>query len=223
MEAKKKTAKKKIVKKKAAKKKTSRKKAKKKNAKSSGNKTKKRNGAPKGNQFWKARSSHGRKPIFSSPEQLWDACVQYFEWVEENPLQEEKVFSYLGGITRTTISKMRAMTQGGLCIFLDITDFTWREYGKKNGVISDDNGESYDEAKDFSRVVSAVEKIIYDQKFTGAAADLFNSNIIARDLGLKDKVENEHTGPGGGPVQTRQLSRGEWKDVRKEMLKQDDC
>jgi hypothetical protein len=31
--------------------------------------------------------------------------------------------------------------------------------------------------------------VILDQKFTGAAADLLNPNIIARDLGLTDKKE----------------------------------
>ncbi len=49
-------------------------------------------GAPKGNRFWEARSSHGRKPIFGDPSQLWDAACQYFTWVDDNPLIEEKVF-----------------------------------------------------------------------------------------------------------------------------------
>jgi hypothetical protein len=46
-----------------------------------------------------------------------------------------------------------------------------------------------------------IEKVIYNQKFTGAAADLLNSNIIARELGLSDKVQNEHTGANGGAIQ----------------------
>ena len=37
-------------------------------------------------------------------------------------------------------------------------------------------------------VVSKAEKIIYEQKFTGAAADLLNPNIIARDLGNVEKA-----------------------------------
>ncbi len=132
--------------------------------------------APKGNRFWEARSSHGRKPIFGSPEQLWEACVQYFEWVEENPLNEEKLFAYQGDITRDSVTKMRAMTISGLCLFLDIGDQTWADYRKKD---------------DFSWVTKQAEKIIYNQKFTGASADLLNANIIARDLGLADKKEVE--------------------------------
>lgn len=127
-----------------------------------------------GNQFWKARSSHGRKPIFESPEQLWEAAVEYFEWVENNPLNEEKLFCYQGRVTRGTVYKMRAMTIDGLSLFLDITDETWRQYRKKDG---------------FSGVTARIDKIIKAQKFAGAAADLLNPNIIARDLGLKDKKE----------------------------------
>ena len=139
----------------------------------------------KGNKFWLARSSHGRNPIFSNPEQLRNACYEYFEWVENNPLYEEKIFHSQGMITKDTITKMRAMTIGGLRIFLGICEQTWVNY--KNN-------------PDFLGVVKEVEEIIYNQKFTGAAADLLNPNIIARELGLADKQQNEHTGVDGKPI-----------------------
>ena len=139
--------------------------------------------APKGNQFWLARSSHGRKPLFDDAEKLWDACVEYFQWVEDNPLYEVKGFAFQGVVTKETFPKMRAMTIEGLCIFLDIARSTWQQYGKR---------------EDFSAVVTRVEEVIRTQKFAGAAADLLNPNIIARELGLSDK--NEITGDGGGPL-----------------------
>lgn len=139
--------------------------------------------APKGNKFWKVRAKHGRKKLFSSPDVLWDSCVQYFEWVDANPLKEEKVFHTDGRITRADISKMRAMTISGLCIFLDIDQTTWGDYRKN---------------KDFSLVTTRAEEIIRTQKFTGAAADMLNANIIARDLGLSDK--REHTGDPDNPI-----------------------
>ena len=148
--------------------------------------------APKGNQFWKARSSHGRNPKFASPEDLWDACQEYFVWVEENPLWEAKAFSYQGDVKVEKLPKMRAMTVSGLCIFLDIDPTTWLDYGKKD---------------DFSTVVSRVNEIIRDQKFAGAAAELLNPNIIARDLGLADR--NEHTGKGGAPLQVNIIRHGD--------------
>ncbi len=134
-------------------------------------------GAPKGNQFWKARAKHGRDKIFSSPEMLWGACLEYFQWVEDNPLIEEKVFHASGIVTRADVSNMRPMTIGGLCLFLGITKETWCQYR---------NNTDY---KDFSDIVKAVDEIIYQQKFAGATAGLMNANIIARDLGLSDKQE----------------------------------
>lgn len=134
--------------------------------------------APKGNQFWKARSKHGRDKIFASAELLWEACCEYFEWVEANPLWEAKLSQFQGEPVDLTIPKMRAMTIEGLCLFLDIDVKTWRNWR------TDD---------DFVPIVTRVESIIRTQKFTGAAADLLNPNIIARDLGLADKQEVKTT------------------------------
>lgn len=139
--------------------------------------------APAGNQFWKQRSSHGRKPIFGNPEILWDACCEYFQWVEENPLKEAQAFAYQGSVTVHELSKMRAMTVAGLCIFLDISQETWGDYREREG---------------FSDVAMRADEIIRTQKFEGASAGLLNANIIARDLGLADK--SELGGKDGGPV-----------------------
>lgn len=131
-------------------------------------------GAPKGNQFWKARTKHGRDKLFDSSETLWDACCEYFQWVEDNPLWESKLFSYQGLVSEGTMPKMRAMTISGLCLFLNITRETWGQWRKQD---------------DFSDVVTRTEEVIYSQKFAGAAAELLNPNIIARDLGLSDKKD----------------------------------
>lgn len=139
--------------------------------------------APVGNQFWKARSSHGRAPIFASPEILQAACMEYFEWVEANPLWETKAFAYQGVVTQEKLPKMRAMSIGALCIFLDIGRRTWDEYRKR---------------EDFLPVCEAVEETMRAQKFEGASADLLNPAIIARDLGLADK--SEVTGKDGAPL-----------------------
>lgn len=142
--------------------------------------------APKGNQFWKARSSHGRKPKFKSPEDLWGACCEYFEWVEANPLKASELVKFQGKYKTAKLNKMRAMTIAGLCIFLDITEECWGDYRARKG---------------FSEVTTRVDKIIRTQKFEGAAAELLNPSIIARDLGLADK--KELTGRDGGPIETK--------------------
>lgn len=143
--------------------------------------------APKGNQFWLARTSHGRNKLFESADTLWDACVEYFQWVEDNPLEEGKVFCSQGDLVEGSVSKMRAMTIDGLCLFLDIDTLTWRRW-------RDDD--------DFCTVTTKADSVIRSQKFAGAAAGLLNPVIIARDLGLVEKTNNEHTGKDGGPIQT---------------------
>lgn len=154
--------------------------------------------APQGNQFWKARSSHGRSPIFGTPEELWTACSEYFEWTEANPLWEDNLVTFQGTAKHEPTAKMRAMTLSALCIFLDITQTCWANYRSR---------------QDFVSVVSRVEEIIRTQKFQGAAADLLNPNIIARDLGLADK--SELSGKGGGPLL---ISRVELVDLTAESL-----
>lgn len=135
--------------------------------------------APVGNQFWKARSSHGRNPKFASADALWAACEEYFQWVEDHPLMTSELVKFQGAATVAELPKMRAMTEIGLCIFLDIGQSTWADYKDKDG---------------FSEVTTRVSEIIYQQKFEGASADLLNPNIIARELGLKDSTSHEHSG-----------------------------
>lgn len=130
--------------------------------------------APKGNRFWEARSSHGRKPKFESADQLWSAAVEYFEWVENNPLPEEKLFHAQGIITKDTIYHPRPMTLSAMRLFLDISEQTWLDYRKK---------------EDFSGVCQEIDAVIYHQKFAGATAGQMNASIIARDLGLRDSQD----------------------------------
>lgn len=143
-----------------------------------------------GNRIWEARSRAGLKPIFENGDALWEACVGYFQWVEDNPLHEAKAFAYEGKVTVADLPKMRAMTIAGLCIFLEVGRSTWDEWKK--------------ERADLAEVIERVEEIIYEQKFTGASAGLLQPQIIARDLGLVDR--KEHTGLKGGPIETRALS-----------------
>lgn len=128
-----------------------------------------------GNRFWEVRSSHGRNPKFANADDLWSACVEYFDWNEASPLQEAKAFSYEGAVTIAALPKMRAMTLAGLCMFLDITMETWITWRTSRS--------------DLSEVISRAEAVIYRQKFEGASAGLLVPNIIARDLGLADKQE----------------------------------
>jgi len=129
--------------------------------------------ATKGNQFWKLATNIGRDKLFSTPEILWKEVYKYFDWCDKNPLIE---VDFKGKDAKeVNIPKMRAYTWAGLELFLNISSL--REY-KTN--------EKY---KEFSQVITRTEKIIYTQKFTGAAAGLLNPSLIAYDLGMKHAHE----------------------------------
>jgi len=145
--------------------------------------------APKGNQFWKLRTKHGRDKLFSSPEVLWQAACEYFEWCDENPLMASEQAKTAPKAVKDSetgetvfppnlveLPKMRAYTWEGLELYLDIDRLR--------------NYKTNEEYKDFLPVITRIEKIIYNQKFSGAAAGFLNPNIIARDLGLREKTDS---------------------------------
>lgn len=123
--------------------------------------------------------------MFTDPDDLWGACCEYFDWNANNPLFEDNLVTFQGSASHEPTAKMRAMTIGGLCMFIDIDEVTWREWRKSR--------------PDLSTVITRAEGVIYRQKFEGASASMLNPNIIARDLGLADK--QEFTGKNGGPIQ----------------------
>tara|TARA_R110000782_G_scaffold55357_1_gene116721 strand:- start:92 stop:583 length:492 start_codon:yes stop_codon:yes gene_type:complete len=135
--------------------------------------------ATKGNQFWKARSKHGRDKIFATPQIMLDAAFDYFTWVENNPLTKQIIYQ---GVVQGNEELLRAMTIKGLCIFWGVNTRYLSDFIA--GLNLEDS-----QAKDFSTVIDTIKEIIETQKFEGASAGLLNPNIIARDLGLADKKE----------------------------------
>lgn len=131
--------------------------------------------APKGNQFYKFVKKPTGRPKRFTPASLWKVALKYFEWYEKNPLYEQKAFA--NGKTKT-LPKMRAMTEVSFCLFANMDRQLFRLY--KSGA---------EEYKEFFVIANTISDIIYAQKLEGAAADLLNSNIIARDLGLREKTE----------------------------------
>lgn len=123
---------------------------------------------------WWISSRGGRSTMIKSPKVLWKAACEYFEWVENNPILSAKSNMYKGKVLEYTEPKVRAMSILGLCIYLGIAVNTYRNY--RNGLYGNE----------FTATCSHIEAVIFTQKFENAAAGLLNSNIIARDLQLRD-------------------------------------
>lgn len=156
--------------------------------------------APKGNRFWELRSKHGREKLFSTPELLWEAACEYFQWCDENPWLSKKAIQksvpkkrgkkgiVTEQLTQQEVSPTaRPYSLTGFCIYVGASTMWWRNF--KEGCKSTND-------EDFLIVIARVEETIETQQFEGACVGAFNANIIARKLGLADKQELDHTTGG---------------------------
>lgn len=144
--------------------------------------------APIGNQFWKMRSKVGRDRLFASPDDMWDAAAEYFNWCDSHPWwRNEGVKSgeKAGQIMKIPIA--RPYTIQGLTNYLNCNVQYFSDFEKSI------KGKTDEQSIAFSIVVTRIREAIYQQKFEGAAVGAFNANIIARDLGLADKTINDTT------------------------------
>lgn len=131
----------------------------------------------KGNQFWKLRLKHGRDRVIQSPDELWENFIQYAEWVESNPLEEQHWVGKDGDEVKRY--KMRPMLKPEFAVVCGLSEFAEIASLKK---VSDD----------FSQIVRRIESAIASWNITGSAAGFLNPNIIARVEGLSEKTENTH-------------------------------
>lgn len=134
----------------------------------------------KGNQWWRLRAKHGRDKLFASPELLWDAACEYFQYCDENPWVKSKKSSFdkgeFSGETTEETPTQRPYSRSGFFLYTGCSD-TWLKEFKKTAT------------DDFLLVISEIEKIIDTQQFEGATVGAFNANIIARTLGLVDRSD----------------------------------
>jgi hypothetical protein len=133
----------------------------------------------KGNKFWMQRSKHGYDRRFT-PERLWESACEYFEWVEDNPIICKELVKFQLESALVEVPKMRAMTLGGLYRFVGLSESTFLNYEK---------------LPEYKDTIDMIRGVIFEQKFTGAAAGELNQAIIARELNLADK--KDHTSSDG--------------------------
>lgn len=132
--------------------------------------------APKGNQFWKLRSKHGRDKLFETPDLLWDAACEYFQWCDEHPWATTKTKTSKYKKEKEEIPVQRPYSLTGMLLYMGASEEYWREFKKAKHF-------------DFLGVIADIEAVINTQQFEGAAVGAFNANIISRKLGLADKSE----------------------------------
>jgi hypothetical protein len=129
-----------------------------------------------------AKNPVGRPPEIKTPAMLWDLFLQYIEYNKANPFY---VNDFKGNPPESVeIRKDKPLTIVGFEDFLGV-GIKWFEQFKGSDTVKNN--------PEFSSIITRVEASCYNHKFSGAAAGIFNANIIARDLGLADKRDIHNT------------------------------
>ena len=133
--------------------------------------------ATKGNQFWKLRSKHGRDKLFETPELLLESAFEYFQWCDDNPLIKTESTKTEKGFVEKEIPTQRPYTKDAFFLYIGCSE-TWLTNFKKNC------------SQDFLKVIDEIEKTITTNQLIGATVGMYNANIIARLIGLKEQTES---------------------------------
>jgi hypothetical protein len=151
-----------------------------------------------GNKYWMLADPEkiGRPPMFKNPKDLLQKAIDYFEWIDENPITTKRTTVSDKGVFVNQDELQRPYTWHGLYAFLGVC-----------------NLDHYKTKKEFSDVLTHIDNIMRSQKFEGASAGIFNANIIARDIGLKEQTDVTTQGDKLG-VSTEEL-RLLWKESLK--------
>lgn len=143
--------------------------------------------APVGNQFWRLRERDGRYPKIQDANKLWELALEYFTWIDENPLTE---IDYRGkDATPVTIFKRRPYQKDGFALYCQYSSWRDIKYLEKQG-------------EDFSQILSRIEQIIEGQMKEGALVGQFKESLTARILGLHDTIKTDQIKPISITIQT---------------------
>lgn len=132
-----------------------------------------------GKQTVITREGPGRPKVYECETELYEKCLKYFERLKKSPVKIKRKTREKGKTVFFWDEFPRAPTLSGLCEFIGVHENTWRKYEKD---------------PQFMWVTTRVRAWMYDEKFQGAAVNIYNANIIAQELGLKSRVEHSQEG-----------------------------
>ena len=113
-----------------------------------------------------------RDRIITDPKDLMDLANAYFKKCLDNPC----IIKTIDPRGETITEKPKVFQKDELALECGVAQ--WRTINDLKGV-----------SEDFMQVVTYIEKTIRTQKMQWGYVGVFNSNIVARDLGLKDSTD----------------------------------
>jgi len=132
----------------------------------------------KGNETWRLRTKHKKSYLFETPEALWEAACEYFDWANTNP-------AYMPIIrgrehAELLLPRARPFSMEALCLYMDCGVHYLDQFEARLKDRMDEESEA------FRDVITRIRLVIYEQKFTAAATGLLNTRIIMYNLRMLD-------------------------------------
>ena len=118
-----------------------------------------------------------------TPEILWELFEQYVKHEAEHPMYKVEYVGKEGRVERTPLETP--------ITFMGFECWLWDNDYINN--LSDYQKNKDDRYTEFAPIITRITQNCFVHNFKGASVGLFNANIIARKLGLKDTQEVQQT------------------------------
>lgn len=121
------------------------------------------------------------KPKYiETPEKLWEYFEAYVKHESEHPMYKREYVGKEGEPVDTAL-QVPITFEGFECYLAD------KDYISDLGQYSANRDNAY---KEYVPIITRIRNNCFSQNFKGAAVGLFNANLIAKKLGLVEKVQN---------------------------------
>ena len=123
----------------------------------------------------------GKHKYIETPEKMWELFQEYVDNERRNPLYKREYVGKDGNEVDTPLQV--PITFEGFECYLQDKDIIEH--------LSDYAANKDDKYKDYSTIITRIRQNCFVQNFKGASVGLFNANLIARKIGLKEQTETE--------------------------------
>ena len=134
-------------------------------------------------------SLQGKSRIFKTPEDLIDMFVKYVEHVNNNPLYKYEAIKSGDNCGKlVSLPLQRVYTWEGFSVYCAIALITIRKHKQEvlEKISIPDNKNVTENDFGYLSAYSIIENVIRCQNFEGAAAGIFNPQLIALHLNMKN-------------------------------------
>lgn len=130
-------------------------------------------------QHWKVINAGGRT-VSNTPEQLWEAAVDYFQWCDNNPITYKRTLTSGKEAGKSmTVEAKRPYSVKALCLHCSISE----RYLEDLRTLSDRSSEWY-------MVVEKIWYVIYTDNLEGALIDLYSPIMVAKVLKMDAPIQD---------------------------------